>query len=75
MGGLFFTVCFILQTCFGFGEIVALQVPENHLDLRHTHTNRDKQSLNEKNSNKYNVEQIIKYLSARKKHIKFAPIF
>lgn len=55
MGGLFFTVCFILQTCFGFGEIVALQVPENHLDLRNTHTSRDTQNLNEKNSHKYNV--------------------
>lgn len=36
VGGLLFTVCVMLQRGLGFREVVALQVPENHLDLKHT---------------------------------------
>lgn len=41
VGGLILSVCVVLQRRLGLREVVALQVPENHLDLMHTHKEKE----------------------------------
>lgn len=58
VGGLIFSICVIWQSDLGLWEVVALQVAENHLDLKnnmYTQTVADvyKASLNLYTTNKY----------------------